>query len=50
MQRRKDACFSSITLPHTNMFHEQNYFASHSMNQTVRIVRDKLDKVFYPAT
>lgn len=31
------------------MFYNQDYFASHSMNQTVSLVRDKLDKVMSPA-
>jgi len=35
-------------LPHTSMFYNQDYFASHSMNQTVSLVRDKLDKVMSP--
>lgn len=32
------------------IMYKQDYFSSHSMNQTVRIVRDKLDKVMHPTS
>ncbi|KAL5060457.1 hypothetical protein RYX36_032061, partial [Vicia faba] len=32
-------------LPKRTVSSNEDYFSSHSMNQTVRIVRDKLDKI-----